>query len=122
MADFYHIRLELAREPGRPAGDPTEGYDIVAPLDADGRLDPAGCREAPERCYARRFVDGATEAKGRLRYGPGDRWTIDLEPGDADDAVGFRFGDERFVAGEYVSLTLTDGEQHTYVVAAVAPV
>ena len=42
--------------------------------------------------------------------------------GEADDAVGFRFGDERFVAGEYVSLTLTDGEQHTYVVAAVAPV
>lgn len=121
MADFYHIRLETAREPGRPAGDPGAGYDIVAPLDAEGRLDAAGCRENPDRCYARRFVDGATEAKGRLRHGPGDRWTIDLEP-DAEDAVGFRFGHERFVAGEYVSLTLPDGEQHTYVVAAVAPV
>lgn len=122
MADFYHIRLELAREPGRPAGDPTEGYDLVAPLDGEGRLDPAAWRESPERSYARRFIDGATEAKGRLRHGAGDRWIIDLEPGEADDAVGFRFGDERFVAGEYVSLTLPDGEQHTYVVAAVAPV
>ena len=121
MADFYHIRLEMAREPERPAGDPREGYDLVAPLDSDSRLDPAGWRSEPDRCYARRFSDGVTAAKGRLRHGPGEHWTVDL-PGDAEDAVGFRFGDERFVPGEYVSLTLPDGEQHTYVVAACAPV
>ncbi|MBF0664277.1 MAG: hypothetical protein IR159_01815 [Brevundimonas sp.] len=120
MADFYHIRLEMAREPGRPAGDPGEGYDIVAPLDDEGRLDPAGWRADPGRCYARRFSDGQTEAKGRLHY-DGKRWIVDLEPGDAADAVGFRFGEERFTAGEYVSLTLPDGEQHTYVVAAAKP-
>ncbi|HYC69385.1 hypothetical protein [Brevundimonas sp.] len=121
MAEFYHIRLETARGPGRPAGDPTEGYDIVAPLDGEGRLDAAAWREAQDRCYARRFSDGQTEARGRLRHAS-QRWIIDLEPGEAEDAVGYRFGEERFTPGEYVSLTLPDGEQHTYAVVAVQPV
>ncbi len=120
MADFYHIRLELARGPDAPAGDPGEGYDIVAPLGPDGRLDAAAWRAEPDRAYARRFSDGQTEAKGRLRY-ENRQWLIDLEPGEASDAVGFRFGEERFRPGEYVSLTLPDGEQQTYVVAAAAP-
>jgi hypothetical protein len=45
-----------------------------------------------------------------------------MDDGDADDAVGFRFGQERFVAGEYVSLSLPSGAQHTYVVARVVEV
>lgn len=121
MAEFHHIRLEMAREPGRPAGDPGEGYDLVAPLDAEGRLDAAAWSTDPERCYARRFSDDETAARGRLRHEAGNRWIVDLEPGDGEDAVGFRFGEERFVPGEYVSLTLPDGEQHTYVVAARRP-
>lgn len=119
MTRFHHIRLELAREAGRPAGDPGEGYDIVAPLDADGRLDAEGWRSDPERAHVRRFSRDRTVAAGRLRHGPGDRWVLDLEPGEAGDAVGFRFGDERFVVGEYVSLSLPSNEQHTYVVARV---
>ena len=39
-----HIRLELAREPGQPHGDLGVGYDIVAFLNADGRLDLNACR------------------------------------------------------------------------------
>lgn len=113
MADFYHVRLEMARAPDTPVGDPGEGYDIVAPLNADGRLDPAAWRAEPERAYARRFSDGVTEAKGRLLLGPGGQWIVDL-PGEAEDAVGYRFSDERFVVGEYVSLTLPSGEQNTY--------
>lgn len=122
MTQFHHIRLELAREPGHPAGDPTEGYDIVAPLDADGRLDGEALRAEPDRGHVRLFSRGETVETGRLQHGPGGRWTLDLEEGDAADARGFRFEDERFVAGEYVSLTLPSGEQHTYVVAKVAPV
>lgn len=120
MADFYHVRLEMARAPDAPAGDPDEGYDIVAPLDADGRLDAAGWRAEPDRAYARRFSDGVTEAKGQLRRRPGGQWVIDL-PGADDDAVGYRFGDERFVVGEYVSLTLPSGEQNTYQVVISKP-
>ncbi|MDI1327329.1 MAG: hypothetical protein PSV23_11085 [Brevundimonas sp.] len=122
MTQFHHVRLELAREPGHPAGDPTEGYDIVAPLDADGRLDGEALRAEPERGHVRHFSDGQTIGTGRLQHGPGGSWTLDLEGSDSADARGFRFGEERFVAGEYVSLTLPSGEQHTYVVARVAEV
>lgn len=122
MTVFQHIRLELAREPGHPAGDRDDGWDIVAPLDAEGRLDPEVCRAEPERCYIRRFVEGDTLATGRLRHGAGDRWSLDLDGGDDLDALGFRLGEERFVVGEYVSLISTGGATHTYAVRRVVPV
>ena len=122
MTQFHHVRLELAREAGHPAGDPTDGYDIVAPLDADGRLDGDALRAEPERGHVRRFSRGETVGAGRLQHGPGGAWTLNLDDGEDADARGFRFSDERFVAGEYVSLTLPSGEQHTYVVARVVEV
>lgn len=116
-----HIRLELAREPGSPAGNPQDGWDIVAVLDTDGRLDPAGCRDQAGRLHVRRFESNQTVATGTLRQGPGGKWLLDLAPEDAPDATGFRFGEERFVPGEYVSLIDADGETHTFVVARSAP-
>lgn len=116
-----HIRLELAREPGAPAGNPQDGWDIVAVLDSDGRLDPSGCRDQAGRLHVRRFESNQTVATGTLRQGPGGRWLLDLAPEDAPDATGFRFGEERFVPGEYVSLIDADGETHTFVVARSAP-
>ncbi|MBU2168295.1 MAG: hypothetical protein KKF88_10700 [Alphaproteobacteria bacterium] len=117
-----HIRLELAREPGSPAGNPQDGWDIVAMLDADGKLDADGCRKEADRLHVRRFEDNQTVATGTLRQGPGGKWLLDLAPEDAPDATGFRFGEERFVAGEYVSLINADGDPHPYVVARTAPV
>lgn len=122
MTPFHHIRLELAREPGHPAGAPTEGYDIVAPLDADGRLVGEALRAEPERGHVRRFSRDETVGTGKLRQGPGGRWVLDMNDDDADDATGFRFGEERFVVGEFVSLSLPSGDQHTYVVARVGEV
>ena len=122
MTQFHHVRLELAREPGAPAGDPTDGYVFVAPLDADGRLDGEALRAEPGRGHVRRFSREATVSKGQLRQGPGGRWILDMEDGDDEDATGFRFGEERFVLGEYVSLSLPSGDQHTYVVARVVEV
>ncbi|MDP2116961.1 MAG: hypothetical protein Q8J71_06165 [Brevundimonas sp.] len=122
MTQFHHIRLELAREPGHPAGAPSEGYDIVAPLDGEGRLDGEALRGEAERGHVRRFSRDETVSKGQLRQGPGGRWILDMEDGDAEDAVGFRFGEECFVVGEYVSLSLPSGDQHTYVVARVVEV
>jgi len=122
MTPFHHIRLELARETGHPEGSPQEGYDIVAPLDADGRLDANALRAEPGRGRVRRFSGNETVGSGQLRHGPGGRWLLDMDEGEAEDAVGFRFGDERFVVGEYVSLSLPSGGQHTYFVARVAEV
>jgi len=122
MTQFHHVRLELAREDGHPTGDPTQGYDIVAPLDDEGRLNAAALMEEPQRGHVRRFADGQTVGTGRLQRGPGGRWLLDFEGDDAADARGFRFTEERFVPGEYVSLTLPSGEQHTYAVARVTEV
>ncbi|CAN5136392.1 hypothetical protein BH10PSE1_BH10PSE1_35570 [soil metagenome] len=119
MSAFYHIRLELAREPGHPHGDPRAGWDLVAALDEDGRLDLAACRAEPDRCRIRRFIRDATMATGRLRHTVGDRWVFDLEPDDALDEAGFRLGSERFVLGEYVSIVAPDGVSHTYRVERV---
>jgi len=118
---FHHIRLELAREPSHPEGDRAEGYDIIAPLRADRRLDAETWRDVPDRCRVRRFGGGATLAFGRLRHAGPDRWFLDFEPGEADDVHGFRLANEAFQTGEYVSLS-HDGQAHTYVVARAEPV
>jgi len=121
MKGFHHIRLELAREPGHPHGDPGEGWDIVAALDDDGRLDLEACRADPKRCFVRRFMRDATVATGHLRHSFGDRWILDLEGHDDLEALGFRLGEERFVVGEYVSIASADGGAHTYGVERVEP-
>ena len=122
MTMFHHIRLELAREPGHPHGDPGDGWDLVAPLTDEGRLDLNACVAAPERCFVRRFIRDATVATGRLRHSLGDHWLLDLDGRDDLDGVGFRLGDERFRQGEYVSIVSADGSAHTYGVERVAPV
>lgn len=111
---LHHIRLELAREPDHPEGDRGIGYDLVVPLDEAGRLDPKGLREG---CRVRRFTGEETLAVGKVRHTTGDRWLFDFEPGEQDDETGFRFGEENFVLGEYVSVRAPDGEMHTYRVA-----
>jgi hypothetical protein len=122
MSVFQHIRLELAREPGHPHGDAGDGWDLVAPLDDEGRLDLAACLAAPERCLVRRFVGDATIARGRLRHTVGDKWLLDLDGRDDLDATGFRLGQERFTPGEYVSIISGSGQAHTYAVERVVPV
>lgn len=104
------IDLELAREPGHPAGDPTDRYTIVAPLDADGRIDPDAWREQRARCVVVRETRSGS-SRGHLVHGPGGRWLIQYE--DGDEESGFRFHDEPFRNGEYVSI-IRDDESHVY--------
>lgn len=104
------IVLELAREPGHPLGDAAEGYTLVAPLQADGRLDGAAWRDQRDRC---RFVrDHAGErASGHLVHGPGGSWRLVYDAPEAGgDEIGFRLADERIQAGEYLSIVRPDGE------------
>lgn len=122
MSVFQHIRLLLAREPGHPQGDAGDGWDLVAPLDDEGRLDADACRAAPGKCYVRRFIQDATVATGRLRHTVGNQWLMDLEGRDDLDAAGFRLGEELFTPGEYVSTVSAGGQNHTYLVARVVPV
>jgi hypothetical protein len=81
---FREIRLELAREPGHPAGSRQHGYRLIAPLDAEGRI-------------------------GHL-IRRGTHWAFHYDiKGTDDDEGGYRFSDERFVVGEYVSIHEAEG-------------
>lgn len=116
--NFRHVRLLLAREKGHPEGDREEGYDLLVPLDAEGRLDPADWKSHQAVCRVRYFRSDEEERIGRLRRKPGGQWYFDYAEGDADDEIGFRLGEERFVTGEYVSIR-SGGAMHTYQVARV---
>ena len=102
------IRLNLAR------------YEFVAPLDADGRIDPELWHRYREHCGVRRFWEGEDDEFGRLLHKPGGaqhaRWLFDYgETTQDDDEAGYRFGDHVFRNGEYVSIRGEDGEMHTSV-------
>lgn len=115
---FRNVRLLLAREKGHPIGDREVGYDLLVPLDAEGRLDAADWKKHQALCRVRKFNDESEDRIGLLRRKPGGQWFFDYAEGDSDDEVGFRLGEERFTVGEYVSIGRT-GAMHTYQIARV---
>ncbi|WP_404404592.1 hypothetical protein [Pelagibacterium halotolerans] len=119
-AHFFKVRLELARETGHPGGDRETGYEFVAPLDDDGRIDTHLWQHNAAPCPARFFARGQEDRHGTLARTEGGEWFFDYDPAAAiDDEYGYRFGDERFVRGEYVSIADTAGKTHTYRVIQV---
>jgi hypothetical protein len=115
---FRHVRLLLSREKGHPEGERREGYDLLVPLDAEGRLDARQWKTHQALCRVRRFDEEGDVRIGRLRRKPGGQWYFDYEEGDSDDEIGFRLGEERFVTGEYISIGRR-ASMHTYQVARV---
>lgn len=116
---LFNIRLELARNPGAPAGDPNHGYDLVAPLDAAGKLDAATFDQVKDRCTVRHFADGHQE-RGHL-VSDKSGWRFDYRKGDEDDEPLFRLDVHTFKTGEYLSVTEHDGVMRTFRVVAVDP-
>jgi hypothetical protein len=121
-ASFRRIRLLLAREAGHPDGSAENGYDLIAPLDTEQRLDAALWKTHRDRFRFVRFKPGEDREIGHLLHRPGGAWAFRHDiSGNDDDATGFRFQNERFVVGEYVSIR-EDDKLHTYRVVAVGPV
>ncbi len=119
---FHRIRLERAREAGRPEGDRRIAYSFIAPLRPDGLLDADAARTYREACVVTRFRPGTYPEEGYLRRRPGGSWAFHYDLGDEeDDDPGYRLGEHRFAPGEYVTLIEDDGE-HTYRVVAVESV
>jgi hypothetical protein len=115
---FRLIRLELARESGHPGGSRQHGYTIVAPLDAADRIDPEAWKDHQSACRVVRFRPGEENDVGHLfRKGGGWAFHYDVQ-GDDPDETGFRFAEERFVLGEYVSIREKNG-LHTFQVTSV---
>jgi hypothetical protein len=118
------IRLHLARSKAFPEGSSRHGYEFVAPIDANGHIDPELWRHHREHCGVRRFWNGDPEQIGKLLHKPGGaehaRWVFDYDASRADDdEAGYRFGGHTFAPGEYVSITEDDGDVHTFKVMSV---
>jgi hypothetical protein len=119
-AQFRRIRIELAREPGHPEGDAGVAYIIIAPLDADYRIDLLLWRQYREACRIARLRPNRQDEHGHLVHRQGGGWAFHYENGtNVPDEVGFHFADERFASGEYVSIN-EGGRMHTYRVASVS--
>jgi hypothetical protein len=117
-AQFRQIRIELAREPGHPEGDASIAYVLIAPLDANDRIDPTIWREHREACRVTRLRPDEEDDHGHLVHRQGGGWVLHYES-NKPDSVGFHFADERFVTGEYVSIN-EGSKMHTYLVVSVS--
>jgi len=113
------IRLELARTPERPEGDPNVAYEIVAPLDRNGRLDGEAWRSHRAHCVVAHLRPGLPVEQGALLHRPGNVWAFSYRPGEEDDEPLFKLDQHMFKAGEYVSITGHDGKQRPFKVVSV---
>jgi hypothetical protein len=117
---FRQLRIELAREPGHPEGDTGVAYIMVAPLDADDRIDPTLWREHRKACRIARLRPDQEDRYGHLVHRQGGGWAFHYDTAaNKPDEIGFHFADQRFVTGEYVSI-VEGGRMHTYRVASVS--
>lgn len=114
------ISLELARDPDFPNGSREHGYSFVAPLDGEDQIIAADWKTHREECRVVRFWGEDEHEVGHLVRKPGGSWAFhyDIHGDEDDDEAGYRFGDERFRPGEYVSIKEHDGVTRTFRVIA----
>ena len=104
---FWRIRLRLAREPEHPQGSRDIGYDLVVPLNHEGKIDAARWKGHRARCRFVHFKTSEDHESGHLVRRPGGSWAFHYDNnGEEEDAAGFRFENERFVDGYWVTLRL----------------
>lgn len=116
---FHKVRMELAREKDYPEGSREFGYTFVLPLHQDGKINPELWHQHREVCRVVKFRPGERDEVGHLIRRPGGSWAFRYDvAGDDDDEPGYRFGDESFVVGEYISVR-EDEEMHTYRIISV---
>lgn len=119
-AQFRQLRIELARERDHPGGEASVAYVIVAPLDANDRIDPTLWRQHREACRIARLRPDRQDDHGHLVHRQGGSWAFHYDSGaNVADEVGFHFANERFASGEYVSIN-EGGRMHTYRVVSVS--
>lgn len=107
------IRLELARDHDFPDGSRRHGYELVAPLDANGHIDAAAWDKSRARCRVRRFWEGEDDEIGHVVRKPGGSWAFhyDINGEEDDDETGYRLAQHRFMMGEYVSIRDHDDDK-----------
>lgn len=113
------IRLELARNPGAPLGDPDHSYIFRAPLDGQGNFDRLQWTSMKQLCTVRRLEKGAEVEAGLLVLNRNGQWVFSYAVGDEDDETLFRLTKHRFLPGDYIAITEHDGVERTFRVASV---
>jgi hypothetical protein len=124
---LYHITLHLARSREFPEGSPRYGYEITAPLDAQGYLDQEEWAERRAHCRVRRFWADEGERQGVLVHTPGGAggatWMIDYNQDRlGDEEAGYHLHEHRFSEGEYVTIQDDDEKPYTLQVVSVRQV
>lgn len=117
--NLYNLRLELARQRDRPSGDSEHGYDLIAPLTRDGHLDISRWQADPAACRVRRFRPDEADIIGHLERRPGGQWYFDYGAKAINEEPGFRFGDEQFAEGQYISICEAGGRFHDFRITGV---
>jgi hypothetical protein len=123
---LHHVTLHLARSKQFPEVSSLYGYDITAPLDAEGHLDQDEWAVKRDHCRVRRFWANEGERQGILVHRPGGAggatWMIDYNQGRlGDEEAGYHLHQHRFVEGEYVTIEDDDGKPYTFKVVSVTP-
>jgi hypothetical protein len=116
------IRLELARTPEFPEGNPNCGYEFVAPLDAHGKLDSHQWAHNKDRCTVRRFWAKEPDEHGMLKHHRGENWAFFYGADEAEEEPIFRLGKHSFAVGEYLSVTEHDGVTRPFHITALRDV
>ena len=105
------IVLQLARNPGLPAGDASQGYTLVAPLTSEGQIDLDAWRAHRAECRVVRFSPDPDEvafAKKILEAMPDGTGAVMIDGKMQDDATWkqakvivdlARLGDDRSLGG-----------------------
>src|SRR5271163_1452056 len=118
---WKRVRIEVARSRDFPEGSHRHGYEMVLPLQADGRIDEKALKAAPEVATVHRFWEGEGDSVGQIQH-RGGKWMISYSEGDADDEALHRFAEHRFKEGEYVSVREAEGgAEHALQVVSVRP-
>ena len=119
--EFRYIRIERARDHDHPEGDSKTAYIMIAPLDAESRIDAEAWREHKEACRVLRKRPDGGDNLGHLVHGPGGSWRFHYDVArNAPDETGHHFGGEKFEPGEYLSIREADGV-NVYRVVSVLP-
>jgi hypothetical protein len=123
---LQRISLHLGRTASHPEGSSQDGYEITAPLDAQGRLVAEEWHGTREKCRVRRFRPGEPDRHGWLLHRAGGEggasWGIDYDEASTDDdEVGYKLDRHRFAVDEYVSIREQDGDFLPYKVVAIRP-
>jgi len=121
------VTLHAARSREFPAGSIRHGYDFVAPLTDEGRIDLDAWREHRGECFAHRFWANEPTMQGLLVHRAGGHggptwafeWKSPPREAASDEDEGFRFADHAFNVGEYVSVREAEGELFTFRVTSV---